>query len=155
MPYKDNSNMLDSARRRIEDVLASLDLEKILPERYHQRHSSNGALHLDEEDLGYTSEGPYNVYPLMYNLLVSIEDYSNDSKALYKNGMLLYLVDNLKVKFFYERTENKLSNPAAIYNRKNKQVNFNANVINSMEEESLGNMLKFISVLNYIIHMKG
>jgi hypothetical protein len=146
--------MLDSARRRIEDILVSLDLEKILPERYRQRHSSRGMLHLDEEDQDYINEGSYNIYPLMYNLSVSIEDYSNDSKALYKNGMLLYLVDNLKVKFFYEKTENKLSNPAAIYNRENRQVNFNANVINSMEEESLGNMLKFISVLNYITYMK-
>ncbi|MCL4396859.1 hypothetical protein M1494_00745, partial [Candidatus Parvarchaeota archaeon] len=59
------------------------------------------------------------------------------------------------IKFFYEKTENKLGNPSAIYNKEKKQVNFNANVINSMEEESLSNMLKFISVLNYIAYLKG
>ncbi|MCL4396781.1 hypothetical protein M1494_00310, partial [Candidatus Parvarchaeota archaeon] len=135
MSDKDNLNSLNSARRRIEDILVSLDLEKILPERYRQRHSNRSMLHSDEEDSNYSNEGVYNVYPLMYNILESIEDYSNDSKALYKSGMILYLIDDKNIKFFYEKTENKLGNPSAIYNKEKKQVNFNANVINSMEEE--------------------
>jgi hypothetical protein len=154
MSHTDSHKQLDSARRRIENILSSLDIEKILPERYRQKNDKY-VLHLNEEGLGYTKEGLYNVYSLMYNLPVSIEDYSNDSIPLYKSGLLLYLVDDKKVKFFYEKTENKLSKPSAIYNKENKQVDFNVNVINSMDNESLSNMLKLILVLNYITYLKG
>ena len=121
MSYEDTDAVLNSARR-IEDILASFDIEKILPKRYHQGHNSTDILNLAEEPLNYTN-GVYSLYPLIYNLSLSLDDYSNDSKALYKSGDILYTVDNKKVKFFYEKTENKLSNPAAIYNRENRQVN--------------------------------
>jgi len=152
MSYEDNEVLLASARR-IEDILESLEIDKILPKRYHQGHNSSEVLNLAEESLNY-SNGAYNLYPLMYNLSLSIEDYSNESKPLYKAGDILYIVDPKRVKFFYEKTENKLSNPSAIYNVENKQVKFNASVINSMEEESLRRMLKFISILNYITYFK-
>ena len=152
MSYKDNDSLFDSTRKRIEDILGLFDIKKILPEKYRERYSNSGLLHLDEENLGYTSL--HEVYPLLYNLSLSIEDYSNNSKALYKNGMILYLVDGKKVKFFYEKTENKLGNPAAIYNIENKQANFNASIINSMEDENLTILLRFISILNYITYMK-
>ncbi|MGC8533721.1 MAG: hypothetical protein ACP5MV_03805 [Candidatus Parvarchaeum sp.] len=154
MPYQDNySNILDSARRRIEDVLFSLDVDKLIPERYRQRTAYRDLLHLDD-DLEYTNEIHNTIYPLMYNLFLNIEDYSNDSKPLYKSGFISYLVDGKKVKFFYEKTENKISNPSAIYDTGNKKISFNANVINSMDEESLTKMLKFVSVLNYIAYFK-
>lgn len=154
MSYQDNySNILDSARRRIEDVLVSLDIDKLIPERYRQRNTYRGVLHLDD-DLEYTNEIHNDIYPLMYNLSLNIEDYSNESKPLYKNGSILYLVNGKKIKFFYEKTENKLSNPSAIYDTGNKKISFNANVINSMDQESLTKMLKFVSVLNYIAYFK-
>ena len=151
MSDEHNDILLDSARR-IEDILVSFDIEKILPERYRRRHSIRDVLNLDEESLNYADNGSYNLYPLMYNLSLSIEDYSNDPKELYKGDNISYTVDSKKVKFFYEKTEDKLNHPSAIYNKKNKQVNFNVAVINSMEEKSLLTMLKLISILNYVTY---
>ncbi len=146
---------IDEARSRIEKLLSEVKLPHIIIKKYRvgDNFYSDGEYKFSKNDLILSSDNlseSGTKYPFLYNIVSSMEDFS-DIKIYDKISERIYMsLYNDKVKFFFSDQNINEKKLLAVYDSANSLTKINSSELTNVSDDNIKSILSEVYLLNYL-----